>query len=109
MSSRVNLNDNISDKYEFSIGGLDYDFKYPTLGEIEPVTKLYGERDVEAKKDTPESVARVAEIDEELTDALYALVIPVGHDTPIKETLKTQPFPVVRAFNKMLMEQLSAE
>lgn len=109
MSSRINLNDNTSDKFEFTIGGLDYDFKYPTLDEIEPITNLYQERDIESKKDTPESVARIAEIDEQLTEALYKLVVPVGHDTPIRETLKKQPFPVVRAFNKMMTEQLSAE
>lgn len=109
MSSRINLNDNTSDKFEFTIGGLDYDFKYPTLDEIDPITNLYKERDIESKKDSPEAVARVAEIDEQLTEALYSLVIPVGHATPIKETLKKQPFPVVRAFNKMMTEQLSAE
>ena len=109
MSSRINLNDNTSDKFEFTIGGLDYDFKYPTLDEIDPITNLYKERDIESKKDTPESVQRVAEIDEQLTDALYGLVIPVGHTTPIRETLKKQPFPVVRAFNKMMTDQLSAE
>lgn len=109
MSSRINLNDNTSDKFEFTIGGLDYDFKYPTLDEIDPITNLYKERDIENKKDTPESVQRVAEIDEQLTEALYGLVIPVGHTTPIRETLKKQPFPVVRAFNKMMTDQLSAE
>lgn len=109
MSSRINLNDNTKDRFEFTIGGLDYDFKYPTLDEIEPITNLYQERDIESKKDTPESVARIAEIDEQLTEALYNLVIPVGHTTPIRETLKKQPFPVVRAFNKMMTEQLSAE
>lgn len=109
MSSRVNLNDNTNDKFEFSIGGLDYDFKYPTLEEIDPITDLYKERDIESKKDTPESVQRIAEIDEKLTDILYGLVIPVGHDTPIRDTLKKQPYPVVRAFNKMMTDQLSAE
>lgn len=109
MSSRINLNDNTSDRFEFTIGGLDYDFKYPTLDEIEPITNLYQERDIESKKDTPESVKKVAEIDDKLTDALYNLVVPVNHSTPIKETLKKQPFPVVRAFNKMMTEQLSAE
>lgn len=109
MSSRINLNDNTSDRFEFTIGGLDYDFKYPTLDEIDPITDLYKERDIESKKDTPEAAERVAEIDEQLTEALYRLVIPVNHSTPIKDTLKKQPFPVVRAFNKMMTEQLSAE
>lgn len=109
MSSRVNLNENVNDKFEFTIGGKDYDFKYPTLDEMQPFTDLYRERDIASKEDTPASVQKVADIDSKLTDALYALIIPVGHDTPIKDTLQTQPFPVVRAFNKMITEQLSAE
>lgn len=109
MSSRINLNDNTNDKFEFTIGGLDYDFKYPTLDEIEPVTKLYNEREAEVKKDTPESVEKIAEIDDKLTKAMYSMVVPVGHTTPIEDTLKKQPFPVVKAFNKMMTEQLSAE
>ena len=40
MSSRVNLNENVNDKFEFTIGGKDYDFKYPTLDEMQPFTDL---------------------------------------------------------------------
>lgn len=109
MSSRINLNDNTNEKFEFTIGGLDYDFKYPTLEEIEPITDLYNRREIESKKDTPESVEEITKIDKELTDTLYKLVIPVGHTTPIQDILKKQPYPVVRAFNKMMTEQLSAE
>lgn len=109
MSSRINLNDNTSDKFEFTIGGLDYDFIYPTLEEIEPITELYQEREAASKEDTPASVQKIADIDEKLTDKLYGLVKPVGHDTPIQDTLKKQPYPVVRAFNKMMTEQLTAE
>ena len=109
MSSRINLNDNTSDRFEFSIGGLDYDFKYPTLEEIDPITALYTEREKAEKEDSPEGVEKVAEIDKKLTDTLYSLVVPVGHATPIQETLKKQPYPVVKAFNKMMTEQLSAE
>lgn len=109
MSSRINLNDNTSDRFEFSIGGLDYDFKYPTLEEIDPITELYKQREKAEKENTPEGVEKVAQIDEKLTETLYGLVIPVGHETPIRETLKKQPYPVVKAFNKMITEQLSAE
>lgn len=109
MSSRVNLNDNTSEKYEFTIGGLDYDFKYPTLEQIEPITDLYNKREQETKKETPESVKEIAKIDEKLTELLYSFVVPIGHETPIEKTLKTQPYPVVKAFNKMMMDLLSAE
>lgn len=109
MSSRVNLNDNASDRYEFSIGGLDYDFKYPTLEEVEPITKLYEEREKAEKDDSPEASDKLKEIDEKLTETLYAFIVPVNHSTPIKETLKKQSFKVVKAFNKMMTDQLSAE
>ncbi len=109
MSSRINLNDTASDRFEFSIGGLDYDFKYPTLAEIDPITDLYKEREKAEKENTPEAVEKITEIDNKLTDTLYGFVIPVGHSTPIRETLKTQPYPVIKAFNKMMAEQLSAE
>jgi len=106
MSTRVNLNDNISDAFQFTIGGLDYDFKYPTMEDFEPMGNLYKERDAAEKKHDDK---KVAEIDEKLQKALYDLIIPVGHDTPIQDTLKKQPYPVVKAFNKMVKDQLSAE
>lgn len=109
MSSRVNLNENTADVFGFTIGGLDYDLKYPTLEEIEPITELSKKREVLDKTDTPEAAEEKAKIDEKLTEEFYKLIIPIGHETPIADTLKKQPFPVVKAFNKMVLEQLSAE
>lgn len=103
MSSRVNLNDNVSDRFEFSVGGLDYDLVYPSLNEIEPITNLYQERD------ETDDEKKKKEIEEKLSEALYSLIVPVGHNTPIEDTLKAQPFPVIKAFNEMISKQLSAE
>ena len=99
MSSRTNLNDNVETTFPFTVGGLDYDLKYPTLEEIEPVTEITRQRDIEAKKNTPESVEKVAELEKELEEIFYGFILPVGHTTPIRDTLKTQPFPVVKAFS----------
>lgn len=112
MSSRVNLNDNTNDKFEFSIGGLDYDLKYPTLEEIEPIQDLVrksGLIENDTKMSSDEKEKALAQVRDDMEKAMYSMVKPVGHDTPIKETLVKQPFPVVKAFNKMLNEQLSAE
>ena len=109
MSSRVNLNENTAETFGFTIGGVDYDLKYPTLEEIEPITELSKRREVLNKTDTPEAVEEMADIDNKLTEEFYKLIIPVGHETPIADTLRKQPFPVVKAFNKMVLEQLSAE
>ena len=106
MSSRVNLNDNTSDRFEFSIGGLDYDLLYPTLEQLEPMTDLFNQREVvEDSGDTE----KLKELDEKISDKMYEMIVPVGHTTPIRDTLKKQSYPVVKAFNKMLTEQLSAE
>ena len=109
MSSRVNVNDTVEEAFGFTIGGLDYDFKYPTLRAMEPIQELSRERDKVSKEDTPESVDKLAQLDNKLTEKFYEFVIPVGHNTPIKETLDNQPLPVVKAFNKLIIEQLSAE
>lgn len=109
MSSRTNLNASVEATFPFTIGGLDYDLKYPTLEEIEPITEITKKRDAEAKKDTPESVEETAKLDKELEELFYSFILPVGHTTPIRDTLKVQPFPVVKAFNKMVAEQFSAE
>lgn len=109
MSSRVNLNDNVNDRYEFSIGGLDYDFVYPTLSAIEPITELYNQREIAEAENTPESKTKIQEIDKKLTDTLYSFIVPVGHTTPIKETLEKQSYKVVKEFNQMMAQQLSAE
>lgn len=103
MSSRVNLNDNVSDVFQFTIGGLDYDLKYPTLEELEPIQALNKER-AELGEDGDTSA-----VDKKLEEAFYSLIIPVGHNTPIQDILKKQPFPVVKNFNDMIAKQLSAE
>lgn len=106
MSSRLNLNDNIDTTFPFSIGGLDYDLKYPTLDELQPFTDLTAKRELALKKENNEEVAQ---IDNEMSEVFYSLITPVGHSTPIKDTLSKQPIPVVKRFNKMISEQLAAE
>ena len=106
MSSRLNLNDNVDSTFPFTVGGLDYDLKYPTLDELKPFTELSNAREVAVKDGDTEEISR---IDNEMTNVFYSLITPVGHETPIKETLSSQPLPVIKAFNKMVSEQLAAE
>lgn len=112
MSSRLNLNDDTNDKFEFTIGNLDYDLKYPTLGEIEPIQKLLKQISLvekDEKLSSKDKETKIDELQEEAQALIYGMILPVGHTTPIKETLGKQPFPVVRAFNKMVNQQFSAE
>lgn len=111
MSSRVNLNDNTNDTFGFTIGGLDYDLKYPTMEEITPIQELVSQTNSIENSDLPddEKEAKLAKVREEMEEAMYKMIVPVAHNTSIQDTLKKQPFPVVKKFNKMLSEQLSAE
>ena len=70
---------------------------------------IYEEREKLEKEDTAKSAEKLAEIDKKLTDTIYSFVVPVNHSTPIEETLKKQSYKVVKAFNKMMTDQLSAE
>lgn len=103
MSTRLNLNDNVSDVFQFTIGGLDYDLKYPTLEELEPIQELNKE------KESLGEGADTSAIDKKMEEAFYSLIVPVGHETPIRDILKKQPYPVVKKFNEMITSQLSAE
>lgn len=106
MSSRLNLNDNVESSFPFTIGGIDFDLKYPTLEELEPITKINTERE-KAQKDG--DADKLAELDKKLEEAFYSLITPVDGVSNIQDVLKKQPFPVIKAFNKMITEQLSAE
>lgn len=106
MSERLNLNDNISDVFQFTINGLDYDLHYPTLKELEPINNLNQERQkLQAKGDSK----KLSAIDKQLTEIFYSFVKPVGHDTPIRETLENSNVRIIQAFNKMVQEQLAGE
>ena len=108
MSTRTNLNDNVNSVFPFSIGGFDYDLKYPTMEELEPIQNINIERDKLTGRDDEESKAKLKELDEQLENSFYKFIIPVNADQPeIREILKKQPFPVVRAFNKMISDQFS--
>lgn len=109
MSSRLNLNDDISDVFQFTINGLDYDLRYPTLRELEPIQKLNNERQALVGKDDDASKKKLDAVDEKLTEAFYDFVEPVGHETPIRKTLENSNVRVVKAFNDMVQTQLSGE
>lgn len=108
MSSRKNLNDNVESTFPFSIGGYDYDLKYPTIEELEPIQEINIERDKLSGKDDEESKAKLKGLDEQLENQFYKFIVPVNPDQPeIRDLLKKQPFPVVKAFNQMISEQFS--
>ena len=106
MSSRVNLNDNVEDSFPFTIGGVDFDLKYPTLEELEPIQTINQERE---KALTDKDMAKVAELDKQLEETFYGFIKPVDGTSNIRDILKKQSFQVVKAFNKMVTTQLSVD
>lgn len=110
MSSRQNLNDNVSDRYEFSVGGLDYDLIYPTLTEIREIQDLVKESqklDKDESLDAKEKEKQLDEIQKKTEKVMYSFIKPVGHNTPIEQTLEKQSLKVVNNFNNMLTKQFS--
>ena len=55
------------------------------------------------------NTARIAELDEELEKVFYGFIVPVDGTSDIQAVLKKQPFPVVKAFSKMIKEQLAVD
>lgn len=106
MSSRLNLNDNVESSFPFTIGGVDFDLKYPTLEELEPIQNINAERD---KALTDKNMVKAAELSDKLEEAFYSFIKPVDGVSDIREILKKQSFQVVKAFNKMVTTQLSVD
>ena len=106
MSSRVNLNDNVEDSFPFTIGGVDFDLKYPTLEELEPIQTINPERE---KALADKDMVKVAELDKKLEDTFYGFIKPVDGTSNIRDILKKQSFQVAKAFNKMVTTQLSVD
>lgn len=110
MSSRQSFdNDNTSDVFEFTVGGKDYDFHYPTLGELEPIQRVIQELQIEQKKDTPESMQKSAELSDKVNGLIYGLVKPVGHKDSLQDTLSGLSVKIANKVNKKLIELLTED
>ena len=103
MSSRINFNDDVSDRICFTIQGLDYDFIYPTAKEWSDVAMLTFQLKEEKDEKKIKSLAK------KIRKAVDTMVVPVGHDVSIDDTLESAPLPVSQAFNKKLQEWLNPE
>lgn len=102
-SERFNFNDDVSDAFQFEIAGLAYDMRYPTQDEIRPFVKLVTQ--FEAIKNTA-SDEQIEKVNTKMEDFIHGLITPVGHETPIKETLKKVNIVVLRRLNERLIKEL---
>lgn len=103
MSSRINFNDDVSDRVCFTIQGLDYDFIYPTAKEWNDIALLTLEIQNEKDEKKLKSLAK------KLEKSINTMIVPVGHENPIEKTLESAPLPVSKAFNKKIQEWLNPE
>lgn len=102
-SERFNFNDDVSDAFQFEINGLAYDMRYPTQDEIRPFVKLAKEYKVAEDQG---DVEKAEKINEKMEAFIHSFIIPVGHETPIKETLKKVNIVVLRRLNERLIKEL---
>jgi glycerol-3-phosphate cytidylyltransferase-like family protein len=94
--SAYNLNDNVSDSFEFILGGFTYKMRYPTVEETEQVQEVLKK----AEKDGDSSI---------ILEQMYQFISCEDEKAPkIDEALKKQTLPVIKNFNEMIKAEFSA-
>lgn len=98
--AKYDLTGSLEEKFTFTIGDKEFEFRKPTVREMREVAKKFSgidqETDVEVQ--TQKSDEAMAE--------LYNFVGPVGHDESIKSVLDSQQVGVQVAFNEMIKKEL---
>lgn len=98
--AKYDLTGSLEEKFTFTIGDKEFEFRKPTVREMREVAKKFSgidqETDVEVQ--TQKSDEAMAE--------LYNFVVPVGHDESIKNVLDGQQVGVQVAFNEMIKKEL---
>lgn len=102
MSSRMNFDDSVSDKFEFQIGGKDFDFIYPTLDQMKPFEKKVEK--INKSKDSKE--IKELNLNNIILETAREFVVPVGHEEKLEDILNTVPLNVSRKLNQKLVELL---
>lgn len=103
--AQYNLTDNIKDSFTFSLGELEYSFRYPTTAELREIGVLSEELNKLVEDKADEKVIKAKS--DESEKAMNALVTPVGHENDISKVLEEQPINVVRNFRQMMAKEIS--
>lgn len=100
--AKYDLTGSLETKFSFNIGDKEFEFNKPTVREMREVSKKFSgiEQETDVETQTQKSDEAMAE--------LYKFVVPVGHDTPIKDVLDDQQVGVQVAFNEMIKKELGA-
>lgn len=95
--SQYNLNDNVKEYFEFSLGGHIYQMRYPTIEETEEIQEVF-------KK------AQEAEDGQEVLKQVYKFISSTDEKAPaIDEVLKKQNIKVLQNFNEMIKVEFGGE
>lgn len=100
-----NLTDNVKTSFNFKLGELVYNFRYPTTREMRELSTMNQELQklVEEKADE-----KAIEKQSKLSEAkMNALVTPVDHENQISEVLEDMPINVVRGFRGMMAKEIN--
>lgn len=100
MSSRMNFDDTINDKFMFTVGGKDFDLIYPTLDQMTSIQQEI--KEIQSSKKSQQQ--KEIEINLALVESVRKFVVPVGHNEDFNEVLSKQPVNVTRALNTKLVE-----
>lgn len=98
--AKYDLTGSLEDKFTFTIGSKEFEFRKPTVREMREVSKKFSgiEEETDLEVQTQKS--------DEAMNELYKFVVPVGHDSSIKEVLDDQQVGVQVAFNEMIKKEL---
>lgn len=114
MNNGYNLSDNVNDTFPFEANGLKYAMRYPLISEVDKIQELNNkineasEIPKDADAETKEKIkAEVQKLGDEMETYIYSFIEPVGHETPIKETLEKVNVRVLRNFNVMVKKELA--
>lgn len=92
-----NLNDNVKDNFEFTLGGHTYQMRYPTLEETEDIQKAFKKAE---SSDNPQEVLAI----------VYGFISSTDEKAPpIADTLKKQNIKVMHNFNDMIKVEFGGE
>ena len=95
--STYNLNDNVNESFSFTLGGFEYQMRYPTVEETENFQKILAKSDEEKNTD-----AVMAE--------MYSYISSDDEKAPpIAEAMKKQNIRVIKNFNEMIKAEFGAE
>jgi CRISPR/Cas system CSM-associated protein Csm2 small subunit len=113
------LDKNVSEDFDFEVGGFVYKMKYPTgeeRREIEGIYRKMEELNKEATaaeekgNDTDQFKPKAESLAKEMSDKIDSLVSCDNDKAPkVSEVINNATAPVVRAYTKMLREEMSLE